>query len=246
MAGKPRGGRKVALTKTERQQRWRESKRQQSHTFVPTSRSSFPARDEMAGNETAISALLKIMRNETTSPRDRLNAAVSASRVERLQMPGEAPPASVQYLRDIIDDDSAATNFRREAAAATAYFERRSRKAALSFAISDVDAKRETWRRLLNGALRHHFWRHGRWPQDKALLLGQADEIDIVGLPDPEIVTAALLVPAGNRHTRRRQRAIDEPVTTGVWSGTESERKEVLRPLARAVHARLAQFESVG
>jgi hypothetical protein len=104
----------------------------------------------------AIADLLEIMRDATATPRDRLNAAVSASRVERLQMPGETPPECVQYLRSIIDDVSVATNLRREAAAACAYYERRSKKAALLYNVADQDEKRRQWRGILNGCIRYH------------------------------------------------------------------------------------------
>jgi hypothetical protein len=192
----------------------------------------------------AIPFLLAIMTNATASPRDRLNAAVAASRVEKLQMPGEPAPESVRFLRDIIADDEAPTNLRLEAATACAYFERRSQKAALTFDVADVDEKRRQWRRLVNGGIRHHLAKHGRWPADKAALLGPDDAFDLPEV-DPNLVLSALLLGGSNRHARRRQKAIDQPVT-GVWSGSERERTELLKVLAQAMHQRLAEFKLAG
>src|SRR5262245_41713085 len=108
-----------------------------------------------AMSKPAINDLLAIMRDTMrVTPRDRLNAAVSASRVEKLQMPGEEPPESVRYLRSVIDDPKIATNLRREAAAAVAYFQKRSAKAALTFQVTDIDQQRREWLLLANAAVR--------------------------------------------------------------------------------------------
>jgi hypothetical protein len=181
----------------------------------------------MAGKD-AIANLLEIMRDTTATPRDRLNAAVSASRVEKLQMPGEAPPESMQCLRGIIDDGSVATNLRREAAAACAYFERRSKKAAIAFNVADLDEKRRQWRKLVNGGIRVHLGKIGRWPADKRMPFSAVDEFELPAC-DPDLALSAL------------RKAIDERVP-GTWSGSEAERRELLLPLARIIHQRLAQF----
>lgn len=65
----------------------------------------------------AISELYAIMRDHGASERDRLNAAISASTVEKLAMPGEAVPECITSLRKMVDDHSAPTSYRRESAA---------------------------------------------------------------------------------------------------------------------------------
>ena len=156
-------------------------------------------------------------------------------------MPGEAPPEFVRYLRAIIDDVSAATNFRREAAAACAYFERRSQKAALDFDVRDLDEKRQIWTRILNACLRYHLGRANAWPTRRDVLFRDGDEFEMPS-GEPEQVLTALLQPAGsNRHARRRQRAIDDPGELPVIA-SEAERFALIRPIARLVHTRLKEF----
>jgi hypothetical protein len=197
-----------------------------------------------ANGKDAITHLLDIMDDENASPRDRLNAAVSASRCEQLQlMPGEPEPASVQYLRALLDDPEVPTNHRRESAAAVAYFERRSRKAMLAFDVPDDTQRITKWRRVLNGCLRFHLAQHGRWPADKRVLLGPNDLFEPPA-GDPDRALNALLLPAANRHERRR-RAVDDP--GGVASiGSEAERMSILRSIAEFVHQRLAEFKLAG
>lgn len=195
---------------------------------------------------TAVDDLLAIMQDRTVSLRQRLNAAVSASRVERLQLPGEAPPESIKFLRWVVDyrgshGEQLDPSFRREAAAATAYFERRSAKAALVFEIADEDERREHWRKLINSALRVHLSKAGQWPAGKHMLLDPSDEFAMPAI-DPDVAHSALMT-GDNRHQRRqRQKALDERLP-GKWSGNETEPAEILRVIAAAAHQRLAQFD---
>jgi hypothetical protein len=62
---------------------------------------------------------------------------------------------------------------------------------------------------------------------------------------DPDLVLSALSLGGQDRHTRRRQKAIDQPVSS-VWSGTAAERLELIKPLAHAVHQRLKTFGLAG
>ena len=118
----------------------------------------------------AIENLLEIMRDEDAPQRDRINAAISASRVEKLQLPGEEPPESVAYLRSLIDDIDVATHFRREAAAACAYFERRSAKAALTFQVADLTEQQRQWTTIANAALRYRLTASNAWPEGRHIL----------------------------------------------------------------------------
>jgi hypothetical protein len=96
-------------------------------------------------------------------------------------------------------------------------------------------------RGVINGSLRIHLGRHAHWPARKDVLFKAADELEAPA-SDPDLVLSALLLGGSNRQLgRRRQRAIDERVSA-QWSGTEAERRELLRPLARLVHARLREF----
>jgi hypothetical protein len=197
--------------------------------------------------ERALDDLYQIMADQSVGLRNRLNAAISASRVEPLSMPGEPEPQGVRFLRWIIETEGAdglrfSPQFRRESAAALAYYQRRAQKAQLLYNVADADERRETWRRILNGALRVHLGKHGHWPQRTDVLLTAADKIDVAGLPDPELVLSALLLGGGNRQERRRrQRTVDERVVA-LWSGTEEERRALIRPVAKAVHQRLLLF----
>jgi hypothetical protein len=163
-------------------------------------------------------------------------------------MPGESEPEAVLFLRDIVGTEHEGSRFRveyrREAAAALSYWERRCKKAELQYNVPDENERRASWRKLVNGGIRIHLGKIGRWPQDKHILFGAGDEIDVAGLPDPDLVLSGLLF-GGNRPQRRRRRAIDER-TPAVWSGTEAERKAMLRPLAQLVHQRLKAFGLAG
>jgi hypothetical protein len=68
------------------------------------------------------------MNDGTVGIRNRLNAAVSASRVSPLSMPGESAPPAVVFLRSIVECEHAGLMFRydyrREAAQALAYWGR--------------------------------------------------------------------------------------------------------------------------
>jgi hypothetical protein len=193
----------------------------------------------------ALDDLYDIMRDGTAGIRNRLNAAISASRVERLAMPGEPEPPAVAFLRTIVAGQHAGLMFRhdyrRESASALAYWERRCKRAELQYDVADADERRDSWCKLVNGGIRLHLGKIGRWPQDKHVLLTAADEIDVTGLPDPDLVLSALLIGGHNRHARRRLRAIDERVPA-VWSGSENERNALLRSLAKLVHQRLKEF----
>ena len=193
---------------------------------------------------TAVADLLEIMGDRTVSLRQRLNAAVSASRVERLQLPGEAPPASIVFLRWIINFKGAGgvqldPTFRREAAAATAYFERRSAKAALTYDIADLDTKRRQWRDLINGSLRRLMQRG--WGSAEALI-GPDDPFEMP-VEDPERCQAALLQERGSTRTRRRLRAVDDPGTLPAIA-SEAERAALIRAIAKAAHRRLAEVSA--
>jgi hypothetical protein len=88
-------------------------------------------------------------------------------------------------------------------------------------------------------ARRIHLGKHGHWPRRKDVLFSAADTFELPPI-DPDVALSALLGRARQR-SRRRQRAIDQRVP-GVWSGSEEERRELLRPVAQIVHQRLAQF----
>jgi hypothetical protein len=197
--------------------------------------------------KSGLSDLLSIMRDTELAMRVRLSAGISASRVSPLSLrPGEPEPEAVRFSRWITDaefdrGERFSAEFRREAAQSLAYWERRRERAELQFAVPDTDEKRRAWVRLVNGGLRTFLSKRGRWPQDKRVLLTAADDIDLAGLPDPELVLSAVCVGPQNRHERRRARAIDEPIA-GTWSGTEEQRLELIRPLAAAVLARLSKF----
>jgi hypothetical protein len=182
----------------------------------------------------AIANLLEIMRDESASPRDRINAAVSASRVEKLQLPGEEPPESIAYLRAIISDIDVATNFRREAAAACAYFERRSKKAALTFEVADLTEQQRQWANIANACLRYQLSLSGDWPQNRNLLQQDAPTPPT----NPEVTIAALLMPVTRaRSASRKRRTVDDPGGTPILN-SERERRDAIRPIAKLCAAR--------
>lgn len=184
----------------------------------------------------AIANLIDIMRDETASPRDRINAAVSASRVQKLQLPGEEPPESVAYLRSLIDDPITPTNHRREAAAACAYFERRSAKAALTFEVADLTEQQRQLDRIANAALRYQLTtRQGAWPIQRDLLQPDAP----MPPANPELPLAALLMPVTTtQHAKRKRRAVDDPGGTPII-GSQRERRAAILPVAKVCAQRL-------
>jgi len=196
---------------------------------------------------TAVDDLLELMRDKTLSLRQRLNAAVSASRVERLQLPGEAPPESIKFLRWILDfrgQGGAQLDpaFRREAAAATAYYERRSKKNALQYDVVDLEERRRQWVRILNACLRHHLRQRGR-PLRQEMLFALADEFAAPPC-EPERALIVLLQPAGGQQrSHRRLRAIDDPGLPAT--ATEAERHEIVRAIAGILQRRLAEVSDV-
>jgi hypothetical protein len=194
----------------------------------------------MAAPKPAISELYLIMHDSGASERDRINSAVSASRVEPLTMPGEEPPPAVKWLRKMVADLSAPTSYRRECAAALAYWERRAKKVELTYNVADDIEKVRQWRSLVNGAIRLHLAQIGKWPERKDVLMGPDDLLEVPAA-NPEVVLSALLLGSSNRQQRRRQKAIDERATE-LWSGSETERAEVLRPIARLAQQRLQEF----
>jgi hypothetical protein len=194
----------------------------------------------MAVPKPAISELYLIMHDSGASERDRINSAVSASRVEPLTMPGEEPPPAVKWLRKMVDDLSAPTGYRRECAAALAYWERRAKKVELAYNVADDTERRRQWRSLVNGAIRLHLAKIGKWPERKDVLMGPDDLLEVPAA-NPEVVLSAILLGSSNRAARRRQKAIDERATE-LWSGSEAERTELIRPVARLAHERLMAF----
>jgi hypothetical protein len=195
--------------------------------------------------KSGLADLLAIMRDTDLAMRDRLSAGISASRVSSLAMGGEPEPEAVRFLRWITDaGERFSAQWRREAAQALAYWERRVAKMAVTFDVADEAERREKWRRICNAGIRHHLWLHNRWPRDKHILLTASDAFEVPDI-DPDAVLSALFVGAQNRHQRRRLKAIDERVT-GTWSGSEAERVELLRVLAVAMHQRLEQFKLTG
>lgn len=65
----------------------------------------------------AIHDLYAIMSDGTAGIRNRINAAVSASRVEPLAMPGESEPPVVVFLREVVACEYAGLMFRYHAGA---------------------------------------------------------------------------------------------------------------------------------
>jgi hypothetical protein len=195
--------------------------------------------------ERGLADLLTIMRDQQVKMRDRINAAVSASRVSALAMPGEPDPPALAFLRWVIDYKRDGIQFphswRREAAAAISFWERKCKRAELLYQVPDQSEHRESWRRLINGALRYHLGRNDMWPGRKDILLAPGDDFQPPAGVDPETVFAALTLPAGNRQARRRQKAIDERMAS-VWNGTEEQRITLLKPLAVLMRQRLMEF----
>jgi hypothetical protein len=195
--------------------------------------------------ETAIDDLYDIMRDPASGMRQRLNAAISASRVERLSMPGEAMPEAVLFLREIVGTEHEGSRFRveyrREAASALSYSERRAKKAELQYSVPDQDERHRQWRGVLNGCIRLHLGRRGLWPERRNVLFRPDDTLEMPP-HDPELGLAALLY-AGSRKARR-PRAIDERSVPTIAS--DAQRLEILRSIAKVTHGRLKRFGLAG
>ena len=195
--------------------------------------------------ETALDDLLALTRDPKVSTRNKLSAAISASRVSPLVLPGEELPEAIKFLRYIIDfrarDGSQfSAGFRREAAAGLAYWQRRAQKMVIEYDVSDQAELRVKWTRIVNGALRFYLNQRGLWPRRKDVLF---DRDDLFELPagDPDRTLMALQHPvAVNRHEKRR-RAVDDPGGPATI-GSEAERLSIIRPIARLVLERLAKF----
>lgn len=187
----------------------------------------------------ALDQLYELMRDGHISMRDRLDAAIRASRVEPLELPGGAAPPAVAFLRNVMtrtfEGKHYRGDFRTRAGAALAYFERRSAMAALKYNVADDTERVEGWRHILNGLLRRHLAKHRRWPQDKALLLSPDDPFQAPPYP-PQLGLAALFIPTPRR--RPRVKSVDEPESQHILS-THGQRIEILRAIAEAMHARL-------
>jgi hypothetical protein len=192
----------------------------------------------------ALEDLYTLMNDLGVNIRTRLNAAISASRVEPLAQPGQPEPPGVEFLRNIISYRQGKLAYRAEwrrmAGAALAYWERRAAKAALKFNVADHQEQRAEWHRILNGSIRRHLWAHHRWPQDKAALIGP-DEAFEMPAHEPELGLSALLLPGERHNSRRRQTAIDEPEAPHIKS--QAHRRDILRDIAVVVQRRLAEFD---
>ena len=92
--------------------------------------------------ETALEDLYDIMRDPASRLRNRLNAAVAASRIVKVVMPSEPLPECVQFLDEIIGTEHGGSRFkveyRREAATAKGYYEKRVNAAVLKLGIPEV------------------------------------------------------------------------------------------------------------
>jgi hypothetical protein len=190
----------------------------------------------------ALEDLYAIMNDKTAGIPARLRAGVAASRTERLAMPGEEEPPAVVFLRSIVNCEHPGLmfhhNYRTAAAEALAYWERRCKRAELQYDVPDDTELRTKWRRILNGLIRAHLVTTQRWPRDEYFLIA-ADEPFTMPAGDPDTTLAALLLGGQNRHAKRRQKAIDQPVASGMWSGSEEQRLALIRPLAELVRQRI-------
>ena len=145
-------------------------------------------------------------------------------------MSGEAEPPAIAFLRWLLaykaaDGEQFSPSFRRESAAAIAFWERKCRRAELQYSVADQDEIRASWRRIINGLLRRHLWAHNRWPRDKHVLYTEGELFE---LPphDPELALSALLMPniASNA-------AVAAPSTSRPCS-TSRPRSSAARPCA--------------
>jgi len=187
--------------------------------------------------QTALSQLYELMRDNSVSMRVRLNSAIRASRVEPLAMPGEEPPPAVAFLRNIMNfrhnGQSYSAGWRSEAGSALAYYERRARKAELQYEVPDQEERIAAWKRTLDSLLRQRIWAKGHWPEDR----------DALAIPftapecDPDLATTALIVPVEQQQRRVRQKAIDEPIAERISSNRQ--RLEILREVAVSLQQRV-------
>jgi hypothetical protein len=186
--------------------------------------------------KSAIAELYAIMLDTSLEFRHRHNASVSASRVEPLALePGTPEPPAVTFLRATLNpDNNHPPQFRREAGAALAYFERRHAKASLKFNVDNSSETRTAWSRILNAAIRAHLWKHHRWPADKHLLITPNQITNLPAYP-PETALSAILSPQTRKPARRK--ALDQPDSPTVTS--PEQRQEILRFIAQTIHAHL-------
>jgi len=187
--------------------------------------------------EGALEQLYELMRDQHVNMRVRLNSAVSASRVEPLTMPGEEPTPAVAFLRNIIHVSHHGTRYnpewRRQAGAALAYYERRAKKAELQYEVPDQDQRRAGWKRNLDSLLRQRLQADGKWPGSRAAL---AQPFAIPNA-DPELAVSALLMSA-EQGTKPRQKAIDQPIGERITN--RGQRVLVLRDVAVCLRERMA------
>jgi hypothetical protein len=187
----------------------------------------------------ALEQLHELMRDQSVTMRVRLNSAISASRVEPLAMPGEETTPAVAFLRNILTlrhhGKPYQATWRKEAAAALAYYERRARKAELQYEVPDQAERSAAWKRNLDSLLRQYLWTEGRWPHDKAALHGDAWHALAA---DPELALAAILVPAEQRR-KTRQKAIDQPIAQHI--NTDGQRQDILRHVANSLYQRIME-----
>jgi hypothetical protein len=177
--------------------------------------------------------LYDLMNDQSISLRQRIYAAVSASRVEPLGLIGDEPPAVV-FLRSIVnfnlEGKTYAAAHRHLAAQALAYWERRAKQAAIKFAVTDDAERIAAWRRINNGTIRYAIVKNNRWPQDKHSLIAPNDSEFARPAYDPELVLSAIFLP-GEHTKKRRAKAIDEPDKPII--GSENHRREILSTIAR-------------
>jgi len=177
------------------------------------------------------------MNDQSISLRQRIYAAVSASRVEPLGLIGDEPPAVV-FLRAIItfnhEGKTYAAAHRHLAAQALAYWERRAKQAAIKFAVTDNAEQIIAWRRITNGTIRYAISKIHRWPQDKHSLVKPNDTEFARPAFDPELALNAMFLP-GEHTKKRRAKAIDEPDKPTINS--EKQRINIIAALAAVIPA---------
>jgi hypothetical protein len=179
--------------------------------------------------------LYDLMNDQSISLRQRIYAAVSASRVEPLGLIGDEPPAVV-FLRSIVnfnlEGKTYAAAHRHLAAQALAYWERRAKQAAIKFAVTDNAEQINAWRRITNGTIRYAIVKNNRWPQDKHSLITPNDSEFARPAYDPELVLNAILLP-GEHTKKRRAKAIDEPDKPTI--ANEKQRQDILAAVAAII-----------
>lgn len=189
--------------------------------------------------QNALNDLYQLMRDQSISTRARIDAAVSASRVEPATQPHEQPPPAVQFLRNAItfrhNGKPYQAELRRKAGSALAFWERRAAVAAMKFSVADNTEITNAWRRTLNGLIRHHLWKDGRWPADKHLLIDPDDSSFDRPPHDPKLALDAILVPGQRQHAKRK--AFDQPDQPHITS--EEQREQILADLAKSLQTHL-------